>query len=220
MHEALKLKSLDAVTLLLKEGPKELVHEPCAGVQPLALALKNSVQQDDASFHAAELLLQHGADPNMGSGPLCDTPLHQAAAAGEIQAVRLLLDFDADPNARNSEEFTPLHSLCQASTYLPKLCKEQVMVALLERSADPTVIDKSGLRAVDYLHSPIGVNFVMVHPNPIHAEMNRRITDSLLLAASLHVRLQLILASGRHDNDSNFGKLPLTMLDKVVEFIL
>merc|ERR1719265_2578464 len=101
------MKRLDAMTLLLKHGPKELLHEPCGGIRPLNRALKCAVNPSDTSYHAAELLLEHGADPNLGSGPNLDSPLHQAAADGAIYAVKLLLEFGANPNARNAELHTP-----------------------------------------------------------------------------------------------------------------
>jgi len=94
------------------------------------------------------------------------------------------------------------------------------MVALLQNGADPVQTDQSGFRAVDYLYSPLGPFFVMVHPDPTHAEMNARITKRLLLAASLHVRLQLTLACGSGEHDTVLSKLPLLVLDKVVELIL
>lgn len=219
MHEAVEIKNLAAVALLLKDGPKELLHEPCCGILPLSRALKNAAQRADQSYLAAEMLLKHGANPDLGSGSNCDTPLHQAAAAGAIHAVSLLLEHGANPNERNSEGFTPLHSLCHASTYLPRVSKEQVVVALLQKGAEPTLTDQSGHLAVDYLHSPAGPYLVMHQPNHVHNEMNNRIRERLLRAAFLYVRLQLVLASGRCENESGFSKLPLPVLETVAHFM-
>lgn len=219
LHEALDMKCVEAVTLLLEQGSKELLHEPCAGMLPLGRALKNSSKQNDVSYGLAKLILQHGADPNLGSGPFCNTPLHQAAAAGAIHAVSLLLEFGADPNATNLEGFTPLHSLCQASTYLPKVCKEQVVVALLKKGADPTKTTFTGFRAADYLESPMGPSFVMMHnQKQIHGETNMRITERLSRATFSHIRLQLILAQGHCETDRGFSRLPVPVLEKVLEF--
>jgi len=53
-------------------------------------------------------LLQHGADPNRNDDWW--TPLHMAAANGELEMVRLLLDYHADASIRSSREITPLEA--------------------------------------------------------------------------------------------------------------
>lgn len=232
LHEAISMKRLDAVALLLKNGPKELLAEPCGGIRPLSRALKCAVNQTDASFSSAKLLLEHGANPDLGSGPNLDTPLHQAAADGAINAVQLLLEFGANPNARNAEQHTPLHSLCRVSNYLPRGEKEQVVNALLGCGTDPTKTDKYGLRAVDYLRSfESGVWKLPLKGGPLElpldrqspvqtSEMTTRIRDNLLRAAVKRARLQLILVCGTSgDHGSIFCKLPVVILESVGRFL-
>jgi len=55
-----------------------------------------------------QLLLQHGANPNIpgGSGQN-QTPLHDAAYLNKSSIVELLLTHGADVNARNADGKTP-----------------------------------------------------------------------------------------------------------------
>ncbi len=58
----------------------------------------------------AELLLQHGADPNTFSGnALRATPLQSAAAGKNEDVAELLLNHNADPNVRGEGGYSPLH---------------------------------------------------------------------------------------------------------------
>ena len=50
-----------------------------------------------------KLLLDAGADPNVKSKGLSNTPLHYAASYGLVEIVKMLLAKKADVNARNSE---------------------------------------------------------------------------------------------------------------------
>lgn len=45
----------------------------------------------------------------MMRSPVGETPLHIAAARGDIEAVRVLLDAGAEPNAVGEHNYTPLH---------------------------------------------------------------------------------------------------------------
>lgn len=60
---------------------------------------------------AVEVLLEAGADVNAPSREAMKvTPLHSAAAAGEVGIARLLISRGADVNAAQAEQgFTPLH---------------------------------------------------------------------------------------------------------------
>jgi ankyrin repeat protein len=52
------------------------------------------------------LLLQHGADINAVDG-LGNTPLHEAAAKNRRDLVEVLLEFGANPGARNKKNMRP-----------------------------------------------------------------------------------------------------------------
>jgi hypothetical protein len=83
-----------------------------------------------------ELLLERGCDENAGAGR-AGTPLHEAAAAGNVEVVRLLLARRANVHIVNSKGWTPLHSAC---------AKGEVAVAMLlcEAGADCHAASKQG----------------------------------------------------------------------------
>lgn len=60
------------------------------------------------SVPVANLLLNFGADPNVRDRSTGDTPLHDAARTGFTDTVRLLVQFQADPNALNNENRRPI----------------------------------------------------------------------------------------------------------------
>ncbi|GEM_PF-2195684 len=55
-----------------------------------------------------KLLLDHGAKPNVKEKNSGNTPLHEAASYGQIEAITLLLQHKAEINATNDSGMTPL----------------------------------------------------------------------------------------------------------------
>lgn len=47
------------------------------------------------------------------SDGLSRTPLHYSAKEGQLESIRLLLRYGADPNARDGDGYTPVHYVCQ-----------------------------------------------------------------------------------------------------------
>jgi ankyrin repeat protein len=67
-----------------------------------------------AQPETARLLVDHGADVHAVSPTFGNvTPLHSAAAGGSAEIVHLLLEADADQNARQNGGFTALHAAAQ-----------------------------------------------------------------------------------------------------------
>jgi ankyrin repeat protein len=86
---------------------------------------------DDLFWDTATLLLQHGANPNV-QGEYGNTPLMAAAAnpAGS-NLVRLLLERDADVNAKNDRGWTALHCAVES-----RHASVDTVRLLLEHGAD------------------------------------------------------------------------------------
>ncbi|KAL6110763.1 cdkn2b [Pungitius sinensis] len=60
------------------------------------------------SLPVAQVLLKHGADPNVTDRSSGATPLHDAARTGFLDTVRLLVEFGADPQARDNRQCQPV----------------------------------------------------------------------------------------------------------------
>lgn len=60
------------------------------------------------STAVAQVLLKHGADPSVADGSTGTTPLHDAARAGFVDTVRLLVQHLADPQARDNRHCRPV----------------------------------------------------------------------------------------------------------------
>ena len=91
-------------------------------------------------------LLDAGADTRPASRQGGFTPLHSAVAtdAGErdIDVVRMLLEKDADPNAKNASGSTALHTAAFTGD-------REVIDLLLARGGDPTIRNNDGKTAAD-----------------------------------------------------------------------
>ena len=90
-------------------------------------------------FQTAELLRHNGADVDV-RGEIGRTLLHSAACYGDLELVRVLLNYKADVNARTNMGWTTIHYVshgCQGSV-IPNICQSLPDVArlLLEHGAD------------------------------------------------------------------------------------
>lgn len=96
---------VDTAKALLEAGADPNV--PAANpfqVRPLHSAAANRKQE--ASHALCELLLEHGAEPNVQQAGGW-TPLHQAAAHGRKETVELLLAHGAAADIKSSDDRTP-----------------------------------------------------------------------------------------------------------------
>ncbi|KAL2098253.1 hypothetical protein ACEWY4_007460 [Coilia grayii] len=60
------------------------------------------------STPVARLLLERGADPSARDCTTGATPLHDAARAGFLETVRVLVEFHADPQATDNSGYRPV----------------------------------------------------------------------------------------------------------------
>jgi uncharacterized protein len=87
---------------------------------------------------SARVLIESGASVDaVAANPMKVTPLHSAASARNLEAVRLLLEHGAPPNARQEAGWAPIHAAAQNG--------DRAMVDLLLRhGADPTQANDDG----------------------------------------------------------------------------
>jgi ankyrin repeat protein len=141
---------IDSVRFLLDRGVNPNTRDS-VGYTPLFLAAMNG------NAGMTRLLLKHGLDPNAVSERVLLTvkhgpfsiglvrPLHEAAAFGGFESVRLLSGFGAKADARELRGMTPLTSA--VSTDRPDL---NVIRLLLREGADPGVQSIEGESAIDW----------------------------------------------------------------------
>lgn len=89
-----------AVRNLLNQG------QPVNAVAPQGTALTAAAQAGQKEV--VLLLLQAGADPNLEQAENGRSALHQAAASGDVQSIRLLVAAGAKLDKRDASDMTPI----------------------------------------------------------------------------------------------------------------
>lgn len=87
----------------------------------------------------AAALLAHGADPQPTEPERAQTPLHLAAAAGRLAAVRALVDARAPLDALDADQRAPLHLAIRAQhlDVAAHLARAGASIDLRDRSVSP-----------------------------------------------------------------------------------
>lgn len=113
------------------------------------------MQQGDAGYRIAEVLLRSGASPDAlpNDDRQLDGPLQDAAKRGCSAAVALLLRYGADPDRRDGTGSAPLHALCRQTPYHIDGTHMQVLRILLRGGAKPNVLDADGRPPSTYAFS-------------------------------------------------------------------
>ena len=121
-------KTIDLLRLLLSRGPNinEIIRFGAA------TALLGALGNWRNGFEKTKILLEHGADPNLGEQN--DNKPLQKAATENIDTVRILLEYGADINATNITGATALFFSC-----LIKEDEDGITEYLLEYGADPFI---------------------------------------------------------------------------------
>ncbi|MFZ3265591.1 MAG: ankyrin repeat domain-containing protein [Terriglobales bacterium] len=90
---------------------------------------------------SARLLIEAGAAVEaVAANPMAVMPLHSAASARNLEAVRLLLEHGAPPNARQHGGWAPIHAAAQNGD-------RPMIELLLQHGADPRLANDEGKTA-------------------------------------------------------------------------
>ncbi|AFA40164.1 Ankyrin repeat protein [Pyrobaculum oguniense TE7] len=154
IHLAVALNRVQIVKMLLKRNP-ELVNWGDQRVAKELAKLKvfGVKVPDETMLHVAarycrpevaELLLQHGADPDV-LDDYWRTPLHYAASVGCVPVAELLLRHGADPNEQDSYWHTPLHIAAEGG-------HAAIVELLLKHGADPNAEGRNGMKPYELAH--------------------------------------------------------------------
>jgi hypothetical protein len=108
--------------------------------------MKRVIEGRDAA--ALRILLAHGAKAFLQDAQDA-TPLHWAAAIGDVEMVRALLDAKAPVNAMDNEGNTPLHASVRAHSH-------PVVMLLLDRGADAARENKKGVTPGAWFEENLG----------------------------------------------------------------
>lgn len=104
-HEACALGETERVRSMLEKDPSLLDSRSPDGYPPVGLAIFFRHPQ------LARFLIERGADVRAAAdNPQRIAPVHAAAAIGDHDIMRRLLERGADPNARQQMDYTPLHT--------------------------------------------------------------------------------------------------------------
>jgi len=125
LYEAVHQNHLDLVRILLKRGAKATTPWRWACWYT---PLMHSLRYSQPRYDIAQLLLDHGVDPNETNG-MGMTTLHIVAGQGTVDAARWLLDRGADIHTRDREfDSTPLAWAARAG-------REDMVQFLISRGA-------------------------------------------------------------------------------------
>ncbi|XP_076087735.1 uncharacterized protein LOC143058157 [Mytilus galloprovincialis] len=128
LHTALKQKNGSIAKLLLEHKADCNVFDSF-GRTPLYATVRQG------SHNLTFLLLNHGADPNIGRPGFFMTPLQVAFSKGDIDMIKILLDYKAESNITNEKGETPLfQAVGKNHTNIVKL--------LLEHNCDPYICNE------------------------------------------------------------------------------
>lgn len=145
LPNAADYNDVEKVKKLLKAG-LDINHQHartcnCDGNKGIGTALQRAVSHN--SIELTRLLLENGADPNLGHGKY-GNPLQKASESGNIELVRLLLKYKADIHCPGHDHASALHAAAKADDI-------KVMHILLENGADTNITDSHGWNP--YLHA-------------------------------------------------------------------
>jgi Ankyrin repeats (many copies) len=153
-------------------------------------------------FQTAELLRHNGADADV-RGKRGNTPLNSAAWYGDLEMVRVLLNYNADVNTRSNDDWTPVHSVSEGyqGAVIPNVYQslDDVARLLLEHGADvdPQISNVSGgtpLHVAIQLNNAEVVRVLLEHGANVGAEDRNGKTPYQIASAEGHHDIMKLLS--------------------------
>ncbi|XP_033120529.1 leucine-rich repeat serine/threonine-protein kinase 1-like isoform X2 [Anneissia japonica] len=111
IHQAAIYSNYELLKDLIQGAQKKFINDKDSfGRTALHAVCAADLEERKASVKCVELLLQCGAEPNTSANDRyhCFTPLHLAARDGKMETMKLLLDFGADIEIKDSEHCKPM----------------------------------------------------------------------------------------------------------------
>ena len=137
---AVEKNHLEMAKLLIKNGADVNTNDSSL-YRPLHIAAQKN-------YEITKLLLESGADPN-NTNQHGYAPIHYAALNGKNDIVELLILHHADVNLRDEKDYTALMAVASQ-----EILKGSDLISttklLLEKGADPSIVNKDGKTAYDY----------------------------------------------------------------------
>jgi ankyrin repeat protein len=138
LHQAVYQGGITTVKNLLNADASSINFKNNKNLTPLLVAVSN------LNFEISKLLLKYGADSNISRPSDGNSPLHVAAENGLSWIGEILLDYGAKIDASNNDGATPLILAVQWQ-------HRDFAAMLLRRRADPSIADREGKTARDYV---------------------------------------------------------------------
>jgi len=230
LHHAVSSLNEPLTDLLLQEGANANIQNK-SYYTPLLQCLEET-NQPGLRATITGLLLEHGANPNVSTQRYKNTPLYLAIQSQNLNAVKSLLEHDADPNTIQGEAGAPLdlasrlgdtliiNSLLDAGATHLRL-REELLQAMYESNLiEITELVRAGLdlnfQFDDIQLSPLhaGIKY-MQSPTVVQLFLEKGALpdfgDSLSVASPLHLALdtesELPMFELLLEHDANFKRV-------------
>ena len=189
-----------ALNCAIKDGCKEMVLYLLENDADTRLCLLTAASNKRCWESVGLLLLEHECEVNESDEQGC-TALHLMSFWGNLEAVKGLIHYGADTNARTLDQRSPLHNAASGGT--------SIMKTLLENDADVNASDSRGLTALHIAASwGITTNLQKLLSNGAHVDARTRENETALSIALKRGHSDLaniLLQAGANHNLQDFA---------------